>query len=177
MKNEEFATATEIFTFRFSLLAFFLRLTRKNILFLAYGLQIRCKGAVIVLTAREATVDDAHQLSRASETQFLITGTEDVVMKHVLDTLLRQAEARDELVVGPQRGLKLHRHPCQHGIDALLVHLGEAQPTLCQKQMSRVLAVVQVVGIVHNTLNVAFIVAHLHPRLKNILCTHIRLQR
>ena len=171
MKNEEFATATEIFTFRFSLLAFFASNTKEHIIFsLRFTDTVQRRGHSPHCPRGDRR---RHQLGRASETQFLITGTEDVVMKHVLDTLLRQAEARDELVVGPQRGLKLHRHPCQHGIDALLVHLGEAQPTLCQKQMSRVLAVVQVVGIVHNTLNVAFIVAHLHPCLKNILLTHI----
>jgi hypothetical protein len=38
--------------------------------------------------------------------------------------------------------------------------------------MAGVLTIVQVVGIVDNTLDVALIVAHLHPRLKNILRTH-----
>jgi hypothetical protein len=52
------------------------------------------------------------------------------------------------------------------------MHLGEAQPTLFQEQMAGMLAVMQVIGVVHNTFDVALIVAHLHLRLKNVLFLH-----
>ena len=37
-----------------------------------------------------------------------------------------------------------------------------------QKQVARMLCVVQVVSVVDNTLDVAFVVAHLHTGFKNV---------
>ena len=57
------------------------------------------------------------------------------------------------------------------------MHLSEAQSALLQKQMARMLTLVQVVGIVYDALYVTLIVAHLHPRFINVLFLHNRLQR
>ena len=51
------------------------------------------------------------------------------------------------------------------------MHLGKAQSALLQEQVARVLRIVQVVRIVDDTLDVAFIVAHFHAGFKNIF-TH-----
>jgi hypothetical protein len=55
-----------------------------------------------------------------------------------------------------------------HGIYALLVHLGKAYAHALEKQVTGVLGVVQVVGVVYYALDVAFVVAHFHARFKDI---------
>ena len=139
--------------------------------------EIGSEGAVVVLATGEAAVDDAHQFRLRTEAELVIGNAVDVVMKHVLDALFGQSEARQKFIVGSQRGLKLHGHTGQHGINALLVHLSKTQAALLQKQVAGMFAIVQVVGIVYNTFDVAFIVAHLHPGLENILIIHNRVQR
>ena len=49
------------------------------------------------------------------------------------------------------------------------MQFGKAQPAILQKEVTSVLGIMQIIGIVHNPLNVALVVAHLHPCLKNIV--------
>lgn len=128
---------------------------------------------VVVLALSEPAVDQAYQIHPPTEAELLVAGPEEVVVEHILNALLCQSHPRDDLVVGSQRHLELHRHPRHHSIDALGVHLGEAQSARLQKQVPRMLAVVQVVSIVHNTLDVALIVAHRHSRLKTVFHCHM----
>ena len=138
---------------------------------------IRSEGFVVVFAAGEASVDNTDEFRLGSETEFFVGSTIDVVVENIFDALLCQSETRHKLIIGSKRRLELHRHPRQHRIYALLVHLGKTQSALFQEQMAGVLTIVQVVGIVDNALDVALIVAHLHPRLKNILRIHIWVQR
>ena len=92
--------------------------------------EIGSEGAVVVLAAGETAVDDTHQFRLCTEAELVIGNAVDVVMKHVLDALLGQSEARQKLIVGSQRNLKLHGHTGQHGINALFVHLGKTQAAL-----------------------------------------------
>ena len=94
------------------------------------------------------------------------------MMKHILNALLGQSKPRHKLIIWSEGRLKLHRHAGHHSVHTLLMHLRKTQAALLQKQMAGMFAIVQVIGIVHDTLDVALIIAHLHPRLKNILRTH-----
>ena len=60
----------------------------------------------------------------------------------------------------------------QRRIDTLLVHLSKRQSAMFQEEVARMLCVVQVVGVVDNTLDVALVVAHLHTGFINVF-THI----
>ena len=89
-------------------------------------------------------------------------------MEHILDALLGQVQSGDDDVIGTQGHLVLQLHTGHHGIDPLLVHLGEAQSALFQKEVARVLAIVDVLGIVDNAFDVTLIVAHFEARFKDI---------
>ena len=121
------------------------------------------------------SVDEAYQRNLSAETDDLVGGAVDVLVEDVLHALLLNPEARDELVVAAQGGLVLQRHAGHHGVDALGVHLGEAQSAVLQEEVARVLRIVQVVGIVDDALDVALVVAHLHAGFKNVVSHRILL--
>ena len=56
-------------------------------------------------------------------------------------------------------------HRCIH---ALVVHFGKAEAAFLQKEMAGMFHVVQIIGIVHDALNIALIISYFHLRLKNI---------
>ena len=89
-------------------------------------------------------------------------------MEHVLDALLLEPQTRNELVVAAQGRLELQIHASHHSIDSFFVHLGKRKSALAEKQVTRVLGIVEVVGIVHNAFDVAFVIAHLHTGFKNV---------
>ena len=49
------------------------------------------------------------------------------------------------------------------------MHLGKAQAAVLQKEMTGVLAIVNVLGIVDNALDVALVVAHFHSGFEMVL--------
>ena len=89
-------------------------------------------------------------------------------MEDVLNALLLKPETRDEFIVAAQRCLVLQVHASHNGIDTLFVHFCKRQATMLQEQVACMLSVMEVVGIVDNALDVAFVVAHLHEGFKNI---------
>lgn len=90
----------------------------------------------------------------------------------VADALLFESQARDDDIIAVQRSLVFQIHPGHHSIRALLVHLSETQSAGFQKPVTRVLRVVEIVGVVNNALDVALIVAHLQTGLKDIIVVH-----
>ena len=80
-------------------------------------------------------------------------------------------KTRDEFIVALQGNLIGDIDAMHHGIDALTVHLRKTQSAGFQEKMACVLHIVEVVGIVHDSLDIALIVAHLHTGFKNL--THI----
>ena len=79
-----------------------------------------------------------------------------------------ECQTGDELVAAGQRGFKSHVHAGYHGVDALLVKLGEADTDGGEKLVAGVLDIVLVIGIVDDSLQVAFIVADLHFQFKDV---------
>ena len=73
-----------------------------------------------------------------------------------------------EPVGATQRDLISEVHPRHHGIHSLAVHFGKAQPAALQEEVARMLCVVQVVGVVYNSLDIAFVVADRHAGFKYI---------
>ena len=98
-------------------------------------------------------------------------------MEHIFDAFLCQTKSGHKFIIGSQGRLKLHGHAGHYGIDTFFVHLSETQPALFQKQMTGMLTIVQVIGIVYDAFDVALIIAHLHARFKYISISHNRLQR
>ena len=96
----------------------------------------------------------------------------DGVVEDVAQTLLAHAELRDEDIVAAQRRLVLQVHASHHGVDALLVKAREAHAERREVEMARVLGVVEIVGIVHDALDVALVVANLHFCFKDIVRFH-----
>ena len=89
-------------------------------------------------------------------------------MEDVADALLHGSQAADVLVVGAQGGLVLYLEPRHHHVDALRVQLGEAHPAFQDEQMPRMLHVVLVVGVVHDALQVALVVAYPLPIFEDV---------
>ena len=80
-------------------------------------------------------------------------------------------KTRDEFIVALQGNLIGDIDAMHHGIDALTVHLCKTQSACFQEEMACVLHIVEVVGIVHDSLDIALIVAHLHAGFKDL--THM----
>ena len=90
------------------------------------------------------------------------------MMEDVFQSLLLYPQTRHEFIVTSQWRLILQIHTSHHGIDAFLVHFGKTQSTMPEKEMTRMLNIVQIVGIVDDTLNVALVVANLHTGFKGV---------
>lgn len=95
-----------------------------------YSCQIGCEGGIVVGAVGQSAIDDADQLDLAAKAKLFVGGTEDVVMEHILDAFLGEADTRDEFVVGAQGRLVLQIHASHDGIDTLAVHLGKRETTL-----------------------------------------------
>ena len=134
--------------------------------------QIGGKGAVVVFAFAETAVDETDQHDLALEADGFVGGPVDVLVEDVLEAVLLEPQTGDELVVAAQGSLVLQFHAGHDGIDASGVHLGKAKATLLQEQVTGMLGVVQVVGIVDDTFDVALVVAHLHTGFENVL-SHI----
>ena len=80
-------------------------------------------------------------------------------------------KTRDEFIIALQGNLIGDIDAMHHGIDALTVHLCKTQSACFQEEMACVLHIVEVVGIVHDSLDIALIVAYLHAGFKDL--THM----
>ena len=133
-----------------------------------FRLEIILEGLVVVFAVAQSSVDETHQRDVATKTKCFIRSAEDVLMEDVFDAILFEPQTRDELIVATQGSLEVELHASHHCVDTFSVHFGKRKATLLQKQMTRVLCVVEVVGIIDNALDVAFVVAHLHSGFKNV---------
>ena len=122
----------------------------------------------LVINHMEPDHSGSIALNGSFQTQTFVGGTIDVLMEHISHSLLLQPQSRVELIVTLQWCLVLQIHPRHDCIHSLAVHLGKAQSTFLQKEVPGVLHIVQVVGIVDDSLYVALIVAHFHLGLKYV---------
>ena len=89
-------------------------------------------------------------------------------MENISHALLLQPQTREEFIIALQRNLILQVHSRHHSIHALVVHFGKAEAAFLQKEMAGMFHVVQIIGIVHDALNIALIISYFHLRLKYI---------
>ena len=60
---------------------------------------VRLECLVIIRTGGETTIHKTHNLDVAAKTELFIGGTEDGLVKDILDALLGEREARDKVVI------------------------------------------------------------------------------
>jgi len=131
-------------------------------------INVRLEGLVVFRGVGELAVDEADEFHGGAETELFVAGTVDVLIEQILDPVFLEVEAGDELIVAAQGNLVLEFHAVDNGIDALLVESSETDAQAAEEKMTGVLGVVQVVGIIHDALDVALIVAHLHTGFKDV---------
>ena len=140
----------------------------KVLAYKAAKLKIFAEPLIQLRAFGEAAVDEADRLDGGADNGLVVGQAEDVLHENVFDALLAQGEARHETVAAAQRRFERHLQTRHDGIRALLVQGGEADALGTQKLVARMLDVVLVVGIVHDALQVALVVAHLHFQRKDI---------
>ena len=126
------------------------------------------ESLVVVFAITQSSIDEAHQFYGSLEAEFLIVSTEDVLMEDISYALLFQPQAGEEFIVALQWHLVLQVHASHYCVHALIVHFCKAESAFLQEEMARMFHVVQIVGIVYDSLYVALIVAHLHLCFKYI---------
>lgn len=130
---------------------------------------LKVEYAVQLLAVAQLAVGEAYRVDRGAYDWPLVGQAEYVLHEHILDALLAQRQPRHERVAAAQRQFEGHVEPCHHGVDAPVVQVGETHAVRPQKFMARVFDVVLIVGIVHDALKVAFVVAHLHRQFEDIV--------
>lgn len=118
-------------------------------------------------------MDEYNEFYHTAETKFVVSGAVDVLVKHVSEPFLGDGQSRDESIVAAQGHLVLQVHPGHHRIDALLMQLGKTQSCMLQEQVAGMLYIMQIVGIVDNTLDITLVVSHVHACLKNVVALHL----
>ena len=79
-----------------------------------------------------------------------------------------EIQARDKLIVATERYLVLQFHAVYNGINTLFMKLCKTDAQAAEEQMTSMLGVVKVVGIVYDAFDVAFVVANLHAGFENV---------
>lgn len=145
--------------------------------FLYFNKMLACKGTILKEFAEpvvqfcafgKAAVDEADRFDGGADNGLVVGQAEDVLNEDVFDALLAHGKARHETVAAAQRRFERHLQTRHDGIRALLVQGGEADALGTQKLVACVFDVMLVVGIVHDALKVAFVIAHLHFQRKDI---------
>ena len=103
------------------------------------------------------------------DSHFHVGQTENVLIEHIFNTFFFQIELGHEFVTAAQRSFERHGEPRHYRVHSFFVQACETDPHRCEKLMARMFQIMLIVGIVHNTLQVAFIIAYLHLQFINIL--------
>lgn len=133
------------------------------------------ESLVVVWTRGEATIDETDEGDVTLETELFIAGSVDGLVEHVLDAILRKGEARDELVIASQGCLELQVHTGHNGINPLPVELCKTDAEATKKEVTGMFGIMEIVGIVDDALDVAFVIANLHAGFKDIIHYELRI--
>ncbi len=131
-----------------------------NSLILDKNLDYREEDAVQFFAVAEAAVDEAYGIDLGAHADFIIRCTEDVLYEYPLDAFFLHTDAHHVLIATAKGGLELYGDACHNGIGASLMKVHKAHAVAEQKFMTGMLQIVLVVGVVHDALHVAFVVAH-----------------
>jgi hypothetical protein len=114
------------------------------------------------LTAGKPPVLEAYYIYLALDRKSIVGKVIDVLKKNQFRALAHHIDAHRESVAATQRTLLLYRDLRDHRVDTLRMHGRETAAYGFKEFMARMLQIVLVVGVVHDTLYVALIIAHLH---------------
>ena len=110
---------------------------------------------------REFAVDNGYDVHLGAAGKFAVGQAHDVVVEDVLEVVLLDASAHHKFVAAAQRYLVGQGDACHDEVDALLVQFVERTAQAQQHLVAGVFAVVLVVSVVDDTLQVALVVADL----------------
>ena len=94
-------------------------------------------------------------------------------MKYEAGTAAFKTQTTYETVAAAQRCLVFHFYLPHNCIDSLIVHLYEGESRVHAELMSRVLHVMEIVGIIHYLLAVKLIIPYLHIHYETIFLFRI----
>ena len=125
------------------------------------------------------SVDEAHRFYSCLDNRLQVGQAEYVLVEHIFDALFLDVQLRQELVAAGKRSFESHAEACYNRVDALPVQFGKADSGGGQKLMACVFDVMLVVGVVHNALQVAFVVADFHFQFEDVFshCSFVLWQR
>jgi len=101
--------------------------------------------------------------------QPIVRLAEDVLMENILDAFLGQSKLRHENIITAQGRFELQVHSGYNGIRSLFVNLCKAHAQTPKKKVASMFNIMKVVGVVYDSLNVAFVVANFHLCFENIV--------
>ena len=93
----------------------------------------------------------------------------NVLMENIAKALFFESKTNLEFIAGPERCFEAHVELCHYHVDAAFVEVGEFDAEGSNEAASAVFVVVLINCIVHDALDVAFVVAHHHGEGKNRL--------
>ena len=123
--------------------------------------EIGGKGGVDFVSTGECAVDDADAIDLCFDTLDTIGFAVDVLFKNITDPFAIDVEAGKKLLAATKGCTVIDGDTAYHDVNALVVKLLEADANALDELMTGDLKVVLIVGIVDNSLYVAFVVARL----------------
>jgi len=138
----------------------------------AVTVDIALECLVVILAQCRAAMDERYQLELPAETELFVRCSVEIVGEDIPDALAAEAHAGVEFVVAAQRGDKPHAHSRHDGVGALSVQFREAYSAGVEEEMTGVLGIVHIVGIVDDTFDIALVVSHHDLGFKDILLVH-----
>ena len=125
------------------------------------GGKIGGEGGVDLFTAGKGAVDDADTIDLCFDALDAVGLAVDVLLEDVADTFAVDVEAGKEFLTSAKRSTIVDGDTADHDIDALAMKFFEADADTLDKLVTSDLEIVLVVGVVDNSLDIAFVVARL----------------
>ena len=125
------------------------------------GGEIRREGGIDFITASEGAIDYTYAIDLGFDALDAIGLTVDVLLKDVTNTFAVDVETRKELLTATEWRTVVDGDTADHDVDALAMKIFKTDTNTLDKLVTSDLEVVLIVGIVDNTLDVAFVVARL----------------
>lgn len=133
------------------------------------GGEIGGKGGVDFVSTGECAVDDADAIDLCFDTLDTIGFAIDVLFKNITDPFAIDVEAGKKFLTAAKGCTVVNSDTTYHDVNALVVKRLEADANALDELMTGNLEVMLVVGIVDNSLDVAFVVTRLQFELVGII--------
>src|SRR5690554_3248324 len=118
-------------------------------------------------------MDQVDHLDLRFRAEGVVSLTDDLLVKNIFHVLaFNLGNGTNEFVHPDERDLVPNIYPRHYRVDPFQVELVKVKPHLIQQLVPRHLEIVLVVRVVHVSLRVALIIAHLHLVLENWVFTN-----